>query len=291
MESETKAPARTVGKLTQQALNPTADVHPLLQLYTEQVDAYYSITDKPWSKTKYRFSPSEAAKCPRELFYAFMGEEAQPKPKTPLQNRVPTAGDGVHAVRQAKLLEMERVLPQRGIPIRFRIKRIDGKPAIETSKAVEIDHKGEHFTVSGRADAIIEFIDENGEIIGQTIWDLKTKTLKKKLSPKNLEKEVAKYAPQMVCYKILFDIDHAILEFESLQKEWGDEPNADVRRVLLELTDDLVREVLDKFAYVTACVRTETLPEMEADSYYCANFCPYEAACHRDSLATGLGAV
>ncbi|UJF36584.1 hypothetical protein [Paenibacillus hexagrammi] len=116
------------------------------------------------------------------------------------------------------------------------------------------------------------------------MWDLKAKTLKRKLN--QLDRENKKYIPQMVCYRIITDIPFAIIEYESAQKDWGkDEANGDVRRVMIEITDDMVKKVLDKFSYVTACVRTSTVPEMERDQYYCENLCPYSGACHRDNLA------
>lgn len=263
--------------------NPVGDE--ILQLYNQQVDSYYSLPEEKWAKTEMRFSPSEAAKCPRELFYMFKNEPTDPpQPRRPLRARITDVGHGLHSQRQEHLIKMDDALMKKGIQPTFRVKKIDDTPAIEAKFKKEIEYRGEVFSISGRLDGILEFYNEDGEKIGEAVWDLKAKTLKRKLS--QLDRENKKYLPQMVCYRILTDIPFAIIEYESAQKDWGkDEPNGDVRRVIIEITDDMVKAVLDKFAYVTACVRTETIPEMVRDDYYCRELCPYSGSCDRDNQA------
>lgn len=257
----------------------------MLQLYNTQVDNYYSLPEEKWAKNEMRFSPSEAAKCPRELYYMYQNETPnEPQPRRPLRARIPDVGHGLHELRQQHLMKMVDVLAKKDIQPTFRVKKIDDIPQIETRFMKELTHRGESFKISGRLDGILEFYNEDGEHIGDAVWDLKAKTLKRKLS--QIDRENKKYIPQMVCYRIITGIPFAIIEYESAQKDWGkDDPNGDVRRVMIEITDEMVKTVLDKFAYVTACVRTNTVPAMEVEDYYCANLCPFSGACHRDNKA------
>jgi CRISPR/Cas system-associated exonuclease Cas4 (RecB family) len=240
-----------------------------------------------------RFSPSEVSKCARELYYLYTGEEPDPtKPRRPVRARIPDVGNGLHTERQRHLRRMPEALAAAGKDVRFRVKEIDGKAAIETTFEREIEHRGETFKIRGRVDGILEFLDGEGNVIGEAVWDLKVKTLKKKLTPRNIEKEVDKYKLQMASYRVLTDIPVAIIDFESSQKDWSnDGPNADVEPRIIELTDDLVTQLLDKLAYVTQCVRTRTVPEPERNEFYCRELCPFAGACYRDSVAAMKGAI
>lgn len=287
-ESESRKPApKSSAKSPSEPVELCHDPlgHELLQLYNEQVDHYYSLPEKKRPKQGMTFSPSEAALCPRQLFYMFINEQPdEPQPRRPLRTRIPDVGHGLHELRQKHLNKMPTVLDGEGFIPKFRVKPLEEGPAIEASFEKEIQHKGESFKIRGRLDAILEFYNEDGEYVGDVVWDLKAKTLKRKLS--QLDRENKKYIPQMVCYYILTDIRFALIEYESAQKDWGkDDPNGDVRRVIIEITESMAKKVLDKFAYVTACVRTGTVPEMERDDYYCANLCPFAGACHRDNQA------
>lgn len=200
-----------------------------------------------------------------------------------MRARIPDVGIGLHAERQRHLYQMPEALRKAGTPVRFRVKEIGGKPAIEKTFEREIERNGEKFKIRGRVDGILEFLDESGKVIGEAVWDLKCKTLKRKLSERNIEREIEHYAPQMACYRVLTGIHVAIIDFESTQKDWSnDAPNADVAPRLIELTDDLVAQVLDKLAYVARCVREKTPPPQEYDSFYCRELCPYSQVCARD---------
>lgn len=275
---------------------PVAEVvdHPLLAAYKSQVSTYYSLPQEIWAKRDGTpvFSPSEVAKCPRELYYAYTHTTPDPpKPRRPVQARIPDVGNGLHAERQRHLKKMPDALTKAGEPVRFRVKVIDGKPAIETTFEREFTRGGVTFKIRGRLDGIIEFLDDSGAVIGEAVLDWKIKTLKKKLAPKAVEREVEKYVPQMVAYKAITDIPIAIIDLESAQKDWSkDLDDGDVEPRLLEISDEQVAELLDKLAMVTHHVKTRTLPEREYDDFYCKNFCPFFQTCDRDTYGKGEAA-
>lgn len=276
-EDEKRTAARTAN-----TVQPSQEKDELLTIYTEQINLYYSLPDKPRKKVSEIpvFSPSEAAMCPRELFFIYSPdyEPNEPQPQKPIRKRIPDVGTALHLIRQERLKKMAAELERRGFPVRVRVKTMEnGKPAIEVDFEKTVTHRDETFTIKGRLDAILEITDHNGEV-HTVIWDLKAKTLKSKL--RKIDQEVDKYKYQMACYRILTDIRKAILEFESTQKDWSrDGATDDVVPVLIDLTDDLVAQVLDKYAYVTACLRNGIVPEMEPNAYYCANLCKYSDAC------------
>jgi CRISPR/Cas system-associated exonuclease Cas4 (RecB family) len=254
------------------------------------VTAFYSLPDKKWKKKSVVFSPSSAGECSRKLYYEFTdAEQDPPKPKVAWQGRVSRVGDGLHIINQEDAKKMPSELLANGIQPDWRVKTLeDGRPAIEAKYertfTVELDGETFEVKIRGRLDAIIEFINEDGEVDAEAILDYKIKTRLAKLAPSSIRSEIAKYRPQMTAYTLITDIPNVIIELESSEKpKWSDtdDPNRDEKYPHIVPTDAERQQLLQKFAAIVRCIRDGTVPAAEK-SYGCT-FCPFQQQCQKDS--------
>jgi hypothetical protein len=193
-------------------------------------------------------------------------------------------GDGLHYVNQEDAVKMPSVLLENGIQPTWRVKTLEnGKPAIEAEFKRTFTVDDVEVTIKGRLDAILEFLDENGEVTDEAVLDYKIKGQLKKLAPSSLQREIQKYKPQMIAYTLLTDIGNVLIEFESAQKpDWKDGDNAkpDEQYVHLVPTDEERDAVLQKFAAIVRCIRDGIVPEPQRD--YGCTFCPFQQQCEKD---------
>lgn len=253
----------------------------LAQLYKRQTDAYYSLPRQHWPKREIRFSPSSAGECSRKLFYELTNAELDvPKPQIPFQARVPRVGDGLHHANQEDAKKMDVALSDAGIKPSWRVKRVDGRPAIEIDYDKTFTVDDVDVRIKGRLDAVIEFINEQGEVTDEAVLDWKIKMQMSKLAPSNIVRETEHYRPQMVAYTLLTGIPNVIIEYESAQKpKWGDAEDAKDDEVYVHIvpTDEERQALLDKFSAILRHIRDKTMPDAE-EGYHC-NFCPFTKTC------------
>jgi CRISPR/Cas system-associated exonuclease Cas4 (RecB family) len=179
---------------------------------------------------------------------------------------------------------MPSVLIENGIQPDWRVKTLEnGRPAIEAKYERTFTVGDVDVTIRGRVDAIIQFINADGEVDDEAVLDYKIKTRLAKMAPSSIRSEIQKYRPQMTCYTLLTDIENVLIEFESSEKpKWSDvdDVNRDEKYAHIVPTDEERQAVLDKFAAIVRCIRDGTVPAAEK-SYGCT-FCPFQQQCQKD---------
>lgn len=223
------------------------------------------------------FSPSGASKCNRELFYKALKYEKDEIPFYPYHRRWTRNASAVHEAVQKDLMYMEKMLPD----AMFKVSKMDnGLPKweqnIKTFKIIE--HNGETFGIYGMCDGILINKEENKEVG----FEFKTKsTTIGAVGNYKMKDAQEGHKTQCTAYAILFGIDEHLIMYESLAKDgWtkGAEAKLDFRVFYHKVKDEDIKELLDKYAYITKCVREKKVPPKEEDKCL---FCTYKGVCSK----------
>ena len=234
---------------------------------------------KPHVPTQYEgmvyFSPSGASKCCRELYYKALKSTKDLQPFYPYHKRWTRNASAVHEAVQRDLLYAEKILPDAP----FKVARTDeGLPCweenIKTFKVLE--HDGVKFGLYGMSDGIL-IHKEDGKKVG---FEFKTKsTTIGAVGNYKMKDASESHKLQCTAYALLFGIYDHIIMYESLAKDgWnkGEDAKIDFRTFYHKVKDEDVKDLLDKYVYVTKCVETLDPPPQELDK---CMFCPYKGIC------------
>lgn len=245
-----------------------AEERTLADEFQDQVDALYSIPQKPWPRKEVKFSPSQLGKCGRELFYLNTNAQADPpKPVTPWKGRVPRNGEGVHNATQKDYSEMHIKLANNGMPCRFKMQQV------EQVLRREFMVDGSKVVLSGRCDGIL-LDTETGQLI---VWEKKTKDKSSNLTK---IKDPSAYILQCIAYATVLGIYDVILEVESLQKpQWSKDEAQDTKYFHVQVTREQCDELLHRLAGIVKSIETGVLPQKELDK---CMFCSYKNICQGD---------
>lgn len=206
-----------------------------------------------------KFNPSGASSSVMDLYLKAKGYKEK-RERYPYQNRWTRNSTAVHEAVQRDLLYAEKVLSD---PL-FVVERTDeGLPAWEDNvlKWVKLEHKGRQFILNGKMDGIL-IHKPTGKRVG---FELKTKSNTLGQVGHYKLKEAASYhVEQCVAYYLLTGVRDYIITYEGVAKpQWsaGAEAKPDLRTFHTYVTDEMAEALLDKWAYVTECVETDTPPE------------------------------
>jgi hypothetical protein len=262
------------------------------------IHRWYSNPPQVWPKRPY-FSPSNSKACPRELYVKAKRAKKDSFPKPPYQGRWQEIGTAIGDVIQRTVLAMERNLA--GCPFRFertetytekvKVKLTDGSegevevtkgghPMFEdfAKKNHEVVHNGQKFYLYGTTDGIMQYINEDGEIIRVGLEIKSKQTTPARTSLYSMKEEEEKHRKQCVAYSIMYNVDYFIILYvNAAKKGWNMsddeyESNPDIRAFGFEITDNDRTELLDFFAEITRCINADTPPAMDLSSFTFNNF-------------------
>jgi hypothetical protein len=299
------------------------NINEIAQKFTEELDRWYSqpecwdneldtmihrwYSDPPqvWPKRPY-FSPSNSKACPRELYVKAKRAKKDSFPKPPYQGRWQEIGTAIGDVIQRTVLAMERNLP--GCPFRFertetyaekvKVKLANGdegevevtkggQPMFEdfAKKNHEVIHNGQKFYLYGTCDGVMQYINEDGEIIRVGLEIKSKQTTPARTSLHSLREAEEGHRKQCVAYSIMYGVDYYIILYVNASKKgWvvtDEEYKAtpDIRAFGFEITDADRTELLDSFAEITRCINANIPPALDLSRW---TFNGFKTACALD---------
>ncbi|MGE6629629.1 hypothetical protein [Bacillus sp. NPDC077027] len=224
-----------------------------------------------------KFNPSGASKCNLELYKKVTGVEPHEDDVYAYHRRWTRNATAVHGAIQKDLLLCEQVLPDPKFTV---VRTSEGLPAWEQSilSWKEFNHKGQRFIINGMMDGLLEYKSPDGtKTIG---FEFKTKSNTiGQVGHYKMKAPTESHQLQCVAYSLLFGVDEFIIFYESLAKDgWfkRGEAKPDMRSFHLHVTEEMRQELLDKFAYVTACAAIGEEPREELEKCI---FCPFKYDC------------
>lgn len=234
------------------------------------------IGSKPtYPKDLPKFNPSGASKSNLELFYRVKGEEAKPSDLFPYHDRWTRNATAVHEFVQRDLLYIEKFVPSSMYSV---IRTPEYLPAWEQNILTHkiFEHKGKKFVLNGMMDGILHYKPED-KLIG---FEFKTKSSTiGQVGHYKMKDAQEDHKLQCVAYSLLFGLDDYILMYESVAKDgWmkGADAKPDMRAFHVHVTEEMRKDLLDKFASVVESVETDTPPDHEPDKCF---FSPYKHLC------------
>jgi hypothetical protein len=241
-----------------------------------QIHVWYSNPPQVWPKRPY-FSPSNSKACPRELYLKSKGARKDAFPKLPYKGRWQEIGTAIGDVIQRTVLAMERNLPN--CPFRFE-RNEDGTPVFEdfAKRNHEINHNGQRFYLYGTCDGIMQYVNEDGEIIRVGLEVKSKQTTPARTSLYSMKEAETGHRQQCVAYSVMFNVDYYIILYVNAAKkgwEMSDdeyESNPDIRAFGFEITDADRTELLDNFAEIMKSINRSTPPALDLSRWTFNNF-------------------
>lgn len=237
----------------------------ILQEQIEQITDGKKNLRGDWDNTLSTFSPSGASSSDRDLFFKVLEAQEDEQEFEPYQKRWVRNGSAIHTAVQRDLLYIEKYLPDAPFEV---LRTKEGKPAWErnTRTVKQFKHNGEEFQIYGMVDGMLYY----KPLKKRVGYDFKTKsTTVASVGDFMLKTPQENNLIQMVAYSLLFDVDEYIIHYESLAKDtWfkGKEARADMKVFHVKITDEMKKDVLDKFARVAKHIRLRVLPTREPDN-------------------------
>jgi len=270
------------------------NIEQIAKEFTEQLDRWYSMPEQydneldtlihrwysnppqVWPKRPY-FSPSSSKACPRELYMKAKRAKKDSFPKPPYQGRWQEIGTAIGDIIQRTVLAMERNMPD--CPFRFE-RNEDGTPVFEdfAKKNHEINHNGQRFYLYGTCDGVMQYVNEDGEIIRVGLEVKSKQTTPSKTSLYSMREAEEGHRKQCVAYSLMYGVDYYIILYvNAAKKNWvisdeDYEATPDIRAFGFEITDADRAELLDNFAEITAAINTDTPPKMDLSRWTFNNF-------------------
>ena len=225
------------------------------------------------------FSPSSANKDDRELYVKAIGMPRDDDDVKPWQRRWTALGTAVGDWLQREILLAERHFTKlTGKEPPFVMARTaDGQPFFEDFVHGQyfFEHGGERFSIVGTCDGVL-IHQPTGKRIG---LEIKSKqTTYSETSESRMKAPKDDHIAQVTCYSLMYDLDaYLIVYVNTSKKAWfmtDDEfaKSPDFRVFGVDVTDDMKRQVLDKFAGVARAVREQNPPKLDLDKFKFNNF-------------------
>lgn len=260
--------------------------HSYNEPYDDQLDAWlHECYAKIKRKRNYidwksiYFSPSSANKDDRELYVKAIGMPRDDDDVKPWQRRWTSLGTAVGDWLQREILLAERHYEKFTLkkPPFIMARTDDGMPFFEDFVHGQyfFEHDGEKFSIIGTCDGVL-IHQPTGKRIGLEIKSKQTGA--NETSPAKLKAPKDDHIAQVTCYSLMYDLDaYLIVYVNTSKKAWfmtDDEfaKSPDFRVFGVDVTDDMKRQVLDKFAGVARAVREQTPPKLNIDKFLFNNF-------------------
>lgn len=213
-----------------------------------------------------KFNPSGASKTVMDLYLKAKGFKEKEE-RYPYHRRWTRNSTAVHDATQRDLLYSEKVVKNPKFEV---VRTKDGLPAWEENilRWVKLEHKGKEFILNGKMDGVLKHLP-TGKTVG---FELKTKSNSIGQVGFYKLKEPAEYhVEQCTAYYLLSGIRDYIITYEGVAKsQWGkgSEAKPDLRTFYVNITDEMIEALLDKWAYVVECVENDTPPENKELGYF-----------------------
>lgn len=218
------------------------------------------------------FTPSSISSCNLSLYAKLKGYEKDDDNAKPHQRRWQDIGNAVGDMLQEKILNAESFIDEP----KFKFKKdINGNPIFEefSSKLINIDD----INIFGQCDGIVEYKNKD------FILEIKSKQTTYSTTSYNAMKTAKKeHIQQCVMYSLMYGIDTCIICYLNTSKKgWNvDEKNIkkypDVRVFVVEITEEMKADVINKLKYIKKCVVENNPPSLDFD---CWDFNNYKNAC------------
>lgn len=220
------------------------------------------------------FSPSSANADPRALYEKLRGAKKDGGGQPAFQGRWTTIGTAIGDAVQRSILFAEKHMTG----ARFRFERNGrNEPMFENFAKVNriLTHNGKTFSLFGTCDGIMTYVTKDGEIIRVGL-EIKSKqttySQTSEFSQRNGPKE--DHVAQAVCYSLMYgEVDepidyYVILYVNASKKAWNMTPedyvkSPDIAVHCVEITDEMRRGVLDRFADIVAAVDLSEAPALD----------------------------
>lgn len=227
---------------------------------------YFNWKTAPDGTPRPLFSPSSAGKDERELYEKVKRSKKDEKAMTINQRDWVGLGSQVGQYIQREIMLAERHFKKlTGKEPRFRFERTErNEPAFEHFKKVihEVEYDGEKFGLNGLPDGILDYIDDDGEIIRV---GLEVKSFQKGWTDfKKLANPKEDHVTQTTVYSEMYNLDYYIVLYHMTHGyDWFREDvfrNKAFGKYISQSDRD---EVLGKFARVTRAARESKAPAVD----------------------------
>ena len=232
--------------------------------------------------TQPHFSPSSANSDDRELYEKVLKAKRDTQLEEPHRRRWTALGTAIGDLIQREVLLAERHFEKfTGKAPRFKMARTEhGYPFFEdfvkTMKV--ITHNGKKFSLFGTGDGVLEYVDDDGEIIRVGLEIKSKQTTHAQTSYHSMKEAKEDHVKQVTCYSIMYDVDYYIILYVNASKKgWfmtdeDKEKYPDIRAFGIYVTEEMKQEVLDKFAGVIDAVDKKQPPKLALDKWIFNNF-------------------
>lgn len=240
-----------------------------------QIHAWYLNAPTVWPKRPY-FSPSSSKSCPRELYMKATGAKRDNFPRRPHQVRWTELGTAIGDMMQRMVLGMER---KGGYSFRFE-RNATGQPLFEdfAKTNAKIEHRGQTFYLYGTTDGLMQYINEDGEILRVGLEVKSKQSTPARTSLHSMREAEEGHRKQCVAYSAMYGVNYFIIVYvNGAKKSWNMTPeeyaaNPDIRAFGIEITQADRDELFDKFAEITRAVNEGEPPAMDLAQYTFNNF-------------------
>jgi CRISPR/Cas system-associated exonuclease Cas4 (RecB family) len=172
---------------------------------------------------------------------------------------------------------MERKLPD--CPFRFE-RTTDNRPMFEdfAKKNHEIVRNGQRFYLYGTCDGIMQYVNDDGEILRVGLEIKSKQTTPAKTSLYSFKEAEEGHRKQCVAYSIMYDVDYYIILYvNAAKKSWvmsdaDYQATPDIRAFGIEITQAERDALLDEFADIARCINEETPPSLDLSRWTFNNF-------------------
>lgn len=236
------------------------------------------------------FSPSAAGSSLRDLYEKVRKSKKDETRTPPHQRRWTAQGTALGDWLQRELLLAEKHYPKfTGKPATFRLARTtDGYPAFEDFiyRQHTLTYEGVDMALMGTSDGIMEYVTEDGEVLTVGLEIKSKQTTAARTKPYSLSAPEPKHIDQCTVYSIMYGLDYFVITYvNASKKSWAMTPeeyaeNPDVRAFGVYITEEMRKEVLDRFAGVVKAVKANTPPPVDLHNWTFNN--------HKQAIVDGL---
>jgi len=275
-----------INEIAQEFTDFLNEWHSYPEPYDDKLDAWlYGEYAKAKAKRNFidwksvYFSPSSANKDDRELYVKALKMPKDTDDVKPWQRRWTAQGTAVGDWLQREILLAEKHFERYTLekPPFVMARTAEGQPFFEDFVHAQhfFEHNGEKFSIVGTCDGVL-IHRPTGKRIGLEIKSKQTSYSETSESRMKAPKD--DHIAQVTCYSLMYDLDaYLIVYVNTSKKAWfmtDDEfaKSPDFRVFGVDVTDDMKRQVLDKFAGVARAVREKTPPKLNLDKFRFNNF-------------------
>ena len=248
----------------------------LVQLYKDYAEKIPQVPIPRFNGT-YNFRSSSTGACAREHYVRLKKMKADPRQGVlPQTTRWQNLG-----TRIGDMIQFDILLAEKHHTGQFKFERVENNyPHFEefstTTKYFERD--GRKFCIHGSTDGIMIYTKEDGTQLRVGLEVKSKQTSYSKTSLHSMRHADIKHKKQTITYSLMFDVDYWIIVYVNASKKaWKPTEEdmqkcPDIRAFGHFVTDEMKKEVLDRFTYICKCVDDSTPPPLELENWAFNNY-------------------